>query len=643
MCGIAGLVDFTGAPTDQDLLNRMTSCVAHRGPDAAGTWQSRAGGVTVALGHRRLKIIDLSDAAAQPMQNDGCTRSGRATPLSIVFNGEIYNYTELRRGLIARGHALASHSDTEVILHLYEEQGPACVNDLRGMFALAIWDDARRLMFCARDRLGKKPLYYRHDGSRFWFASEPAAILQDARVPRCVCEEAIHSYLSLGYVPGSASAHEALTRLPPAHLLRATSSGVHVERYWARPDDQRPVCAEHAAMAEFREQLRESVRLRLVSDVPVGAFLSGGLDSALVVATMALEAGHKVPTFTIGFEDAAFDERPLAALVSQRFGTEHHPLAVRVDDAVALAPTVPRVFGEPFADSSAIPTLMLSKLVKDHVTVALSGDGGDESFAGYRRYRALGWWSKYQRAPTFIRSAVAKGVSRFPAPHGRAAAYDVLRFFDNRDATPVQAYASWFGFFDDRALAPDFIRRLRGHEALTPLADPFAEAVRLGLAPADAAMRADFATYLPDDLLVKVDTASMAHGLEVRAPFLDQELVAWAARLPLRLKQRGLAGKYLIRRLAEQLLPAPVLRARKRGFGVPLDRWFRQDLRDLVHSRLLDSSARVNAYVGNGVVKELVAQHERGVAHGQRLWCLLMLELWLRTWDAQIQGMGSSA
>lgn len=629
MCGIAGLVDFTGAPVDPRLLTRMADSVRHRGPDGVGLWQSCEGGVGVGLGHRRLAVIDLSEAASQPMHNAACVAAGRSSPLSIVFNGEIYNYQDLRRRLADAGHRLTTESDTEAILHLFEDHGPRCLQYLRGMFAFAIWDAANRRLFCARDRVGKKPFYYRHDGRRFWFASEPRAILCDPRVPEDVHPEAIHAYLALGYVPGDQSAHGALRRLPPAHFLFAAASGVHVERYW-RLDRSPDAISEGDAARELRRLLAEAVRMRLISDVPIGVFLSGGVDSSVVVATMARESSSRISTYSIGFEEAAFNELPQARLVAERYDTDHHELIVR-SDAASLMPKLAWHYGEPYADSSALPTFQLAGLVRRHITVALNGDGGDENFAGYKRYWANWMALRYQTLPSRLRRGVeqlAGGLVR--ASSGRSAAYDIQRFFAGASRPTAKRYAGWFGFFDGDILTPEFAASMAGHSAVASLESAFADAA--GLHPLDAAMSVDAATYLPDDLLVKVDIASMAYGLEARSPLLDQELMQFAARLPRSLKLRGRRGKYLLKKIAADLVPHEILNGPKRGFGVPLDRWFRDELRPAAEELLLGPRTHVTNYVRRSSIETLLREHltERK-AHGHRLWALVMLELWHRT------------
>jgi asparagine synthase (glutamine-hydrolysing) len=624
MCGIAGRIEFDGAGSPDAWLKAACTALAHRGPDAAATHHINDGGTSVAYAHRRLRVIDLDPSADQPMHNRGCVRAGRATPLTIVFNGEIYNYLQLRRDLANAGHVLDTRSDTEAILHLYEEYGAGCVERLQGMFAFAIWDHQRRELFCARDRLGKKPLYYRHDGRRFWFASEAKAIVADPAIERAVNPDAIRSYLQLGYVPSPASAFAGISRLPAGWSLVVSESGILAQEYWrvtVAPDDR---ISEADALAELDTLLAECVQARMVSDVPLGALLSGGIDSSLVVGYMSRSA--KVRTFSIGFDDADFDERRYADEVARRFGTDHHRLVV----SPRVADVLPRLawhVGEPFADSSLVPTYYVSQLARTEVTVVLTGDGGDESFGGYRRYRALAMIDRFARMPAALRQVVARVDGAVPEnAFSRGALYD-LRRFARGAATPVPAlYTSWFGFFadPDELLTMDFAAAGRG------AGDPMSAAFERyhGAPSAVAAMGADLALYLPDDILVKVDIASMAHGLEVRAPLLDHRIVEFGARLPLRLKLRG-GGKHLLRALAARWLPAAITARRKKGFAVPLDRWLRHDLAPMLRDVLLSQRARERGYFRAGAVERLLDAHVSGrESHAHRLWALLMLELW---------------
>lgn len=629
MCGIAGRVDFAGRPGDPEWLDRACALLAHRGPDGQAIWRTAKGTVAVGLAHRRLKVIDLARAADQPMHNRGCVRVGRAAPLTVVFNGEIYNFQTLRQELEAAGHCFETRSDTEVLLHLYEEFGVACVDRLRGMFAFAIWDAEHDRLFCARDRLGKKPFYYRWHDRTFWFASEPAALLADPGVPAAGNPAALASYLALGYVPAPSSAFHGIERLLPAHTLTVTVSGPRARRYWRLEYEPKRSLSEEDARAELDFLLREAVRLRLVSDVPLGAFLSGGLDSSAVVAIMADQAPDRVRTFSIGFESARYDERPFAREIAARYGTEHHEFVVR-PDAAALAPPLARHYGEPYADSSAIPTFCLAQLARQHITVALNGDGGDETFGGYARYRANLWIERFAHIPRPLRSTLSWLASHLAAKSSRSTLYDIRRFLVAASQPVHVRYASWFGLFADHSiLSDDFRRTLAEANPLEPLARAFSEFAHLH--PIDRCIAADVTLYLPDDLLVKVDIATMAHGLEARSPLLDHVLMEFAARLPVSLKARGISGKHLLRKWLAGRVPARILGRRKTGFGVPLDGWFRNELKDFAHDVLLDPRTRQRGLTETAVVRRLLAEHSEGrAAHGHRLWALVMLELWHR-------------
>jgi asparagine synthase (glutamine-hydrolysing) len=629
MCGIAGIVDFAGRPVTGDRLREMTGTLRHRGPDGEGIWTAHTNGVRVGFGHRRLAILDLRDQAAQPMHNAQCAKAGRAAPLTLVFNGEIYNFRDLRSELVTRGHRFVSETDSEVLIHLYEEHGPDMVSRLRGMFAFAIWDEQNARLFCARDRLGKKPFYYRSDSGRLWFASEPKAILADPAVPALPAAAAIRAFLDLGYVPAELSAFQGLQRLRPGHWLVADRSGVREERYWRLDYLPKTKVSDADAAHELGERLRDSVRSRLVSDVPLGAFLSGGTDSSAVVALMS-EASARVKTFSIGFDNQDFNELRYARTVANRYSTDHHELVVR-PDAVEIAPKLAWHYGEPYADSSAVPTYYLAEFARRHITVALTGDGGDESFGGYRRYQAHVATNWYRHFPRRARGLIEHALARLPAAaSSRSRVYDVHRFIGAASLPDQVRYASWFGFFTlhDSALQPSFVER-------TPSAGiqmlGAALASGRGLHPADAAMSADVSLYLPDDLLVKVDIATMANGLEARSPLLDHTLMEFVARLPVSMKIRGWKKKYLLREVCRDLVPAEIMSRPKMGFGVPLDAWFRGELQDYLCDIVLSPSSFTREYVRPDAVRGMLEEHACGrAAHGHRLWALLMLELWHR-------------
>ena len=623
MCGIAGKVAFDPrAEVSEPLLRRMTDALRHRGPDDAGVWTDG----TVGLGSRRLAVIDLSARGHQPMSNeDGSIR--------IVFNGEIYNFQDIRRDLEAKGHRFQSNTDTEAILHLYEDEGVECLSRLRGMFAFALWDAPRRRLFLARDRLGKKPLFYYRDQRQFVFGSEPKAMVQDPDVPADTDAEAIHHYLTFGNVPAPLSAFRGFRKLPPAHYLLLHGRQQTLHRYWSlhyvpkRPESPAALGEELLALLE------EAVRLRLVSDVPVGALLSGGIDSSVVVALMRRLTSGTVRTFSIGSDHAEYNELPFARLVAQRFDTEHHELVVR-PDVMAMLPRLAWHYGEPFADSSAVPSFAVCGMARQSVTVALNGDGGDESFLGYQRYLATVIAGRIDRLPRALRGALGRAGAWLPRTSPRSTGARLRRLSRVLLLDPRRRYLEWLTLdngWKQSLYTAGFAERMRTHDSYSLLDAAYEQSD----APTflEQTAHADVQLYLPDDLLVKVDIASMAHSLEVRSPFLDHKVVEFAARLPPELKLRGLVHKYLIKRIMKGILPGEILRRRKLGFGVPIDRWFRHELRDMAYDLLLDSRATGRGYFRPDAVRRYLDEHvQRRADHHHRLWSLLMLELWHRAY-----------
>jgi asparagine synthase (glutamine-hydrolysing) len=627
MCGIAGkLYRDPARPVEADLLERMSAVLAHRGPDDAGIYREGS----VGLVHRRLSIIDLSPAGHQPMANEDGT-------VWIVFNGEIYNFLDLRPALGRRGHVFRSRTDTEVILHLYEEHGVDCLRHLRGMFALAIWDAPRRQLFLARDRLGKKPLCYHWDGEAFRFASEAKAILQDPAVEPRPDPAGISQYLTYGYVPSPGSAFQGLQKLPPAHYLTWRDGRVEVVRYWRLCRDRKRQRPEAEWCRELVDRLDEAVRIRLISDVPLGAFLSGGIDSSAVVAMMSQASSGPVKTFSIGFDEPEYDELRHARCIAERFGTDHHELVVR-PDAAGILPKLSWHFDEPFADSSSVPTYYVSQMTRQYVTVALNGDAGDENFGGYDRYVANLLAASFDRWPgaAWLRHAIRWGLHLWPRTGGRRSLLSRgRRFLDGLSEVPERRYARWFCHFygerKDDLLTPAFRTSLDGVDALEILLTAFRESDAPDFA--DATLGVDAGLYLPDDLLVKVDIASMAHSLEARSPFLDHEFMEFAATIPADLKIRGGTKKYILKRALADLLPKDILHRPKMGFGVPIDHWLRHELREMVHDTLLAPRALARGYFRPEVVQRFLDEHVRGKANWHYLlWNLLMLELWHRTY-----------
>lgn len=647
----------------------MVRVLVHRGPDDAGLFHSAAPGdpgipvagsrsdsngpqlggaksvpaAGAALGFRRLSIIDL-EGGHQPLSNEDET-------IWIVFNGEIYNYRELRPDLEARGHRFRTSSDTETIVHLYEEYGVECVVHLRGMFAFAIWDAPRRRLFLARDRLGQKPLVYREEAGRLLFASELKAILQIPGVPRTLNPHALDEFLTYQYVPHPHCMLKGFHKLPPAHRAIYENGQLTVERYWAPPypaDESRWQVAESdAAMlrgceswsadrwrTQLRETLTEAVRLRLRSDVPLGAFLSGGIDSTIIAGLMQQISDQPIHTFSIGFPVKQFDERSYAREAAARIGSIHHESIVEP----SALDTLPRLiwhYDEPFSDSSAIPTMHLSEITRREVTVALSGDGADELFAGYERYRAVQLAGYFDRLPKFVRRMLASQIwQRMPASvEQKSFRRRVKRFLIALQQPPQERYLRWVGIFDADLRAglytAEFQEQLHGADSYG-----FINAAYSGCVDRDFVTQttcADVLTYLPCDILTKVDVASMAASLECRSPFLDHQVVQLAARMPMGLKRRGKRGKQILIETFGDLLPESIQTRKKMGFGVPLDHWFRGELKPLLYDVLLDGRTLDRGYFDPDAVRDLVEQHVSGQwDHSYRLWALLCFELWQR-------------
>lgn len=623
MCGIVGRVNFrSGAPVDPAVIEKMCALVQHRGPDGSGVFVNGSAG----LGNRRLAIVDLSDAGRQPMPNS-------SRQLWITYNGEVYNFRELKKTLEGFGYRFRSATDTEVILAAYEHWGLDCLQQFRGMFAFAIWNDAERTLLLARDRLGEKPLYYRLDDEGIAFASEPKAFLAEPTFAARPNLRALSHYLSFQYVPSPLSAFQGVSRLAPAHYALIKDGRVEVRRYWRLQYRVKRRLSEDEAAAELVERLREAVRMRLVSDVPLGAFLSGGIDSSAIVALMA-EQQSLVKTFSIGFTERSYDEVAYARLVAKRYGTEHHEFLVQ-RPAVEILPRLVWHYNEPYADSSAIPTYCLAELARSQVTVALNGDAGDENFAGYDRYRAAVLGSYYDRAPSLIRAVIRTVGHSLPSPSAsRTLLSRSKRFIEGLGETADERYARWLMHFHPALKAevctPEFLTGASDVDSRDIIRDVAAQSDAPDLV--DRMLDVDVNTYLPDDLLVKVDIATMAHGLEGRSPLLDHPFMEFAASLPSRLKLRGSTGKYIFKKAMSSRLPAAILKRPKMGFGVPLDAWFRGELKEMAYDVLLSRSMASRGYFRRGSVARLLDEHVTNKGHWHyQLWNLLMLELWHRT------------
>ena len=622
MCGIVGMVNLDGRAADRALLERMNEAIHHRGPDEDGYYLKEHVGIAM----RRLAIIDLS-GGQQPIANEDRTAW-------IVYNGEVYNYRDVKKELERKGHRFQTDCDTEVVLHAYDEFGADCPKYLRGMFAFAIWDERKRELFVARDRVGKKPLLYARTADSFVFGSQFSALLKHPSVGREVDRGAIHDYLSFMCVPAPLTAYRDIRKLEPGHSLTLNASGeIKTERYW-QPDFSKKIrITEEEAGERALELLREAVRVRLMSEVPLGAFLSGGIDSSTVVALMAKESSTPVKTFSIGFEEQDFSELHHARRVAEYVGAEHHEFVVR-PDAMEVLPTLVEHYGEPYADSSAIPTYYVARETRKHVTVALNGDGGDECFAGYERYAAMRLSERFRHLPGVLRGGVKQAVGLLPTSElKRSRVRSLKRFLRAASLPPTERYLRWISVFDaeakDGLYSAEFRRENEGREAARWLAPWFARANGAGVV--DASLLTDTMTYLPNDLLVKVDIASMAVSLEARSPFLDHHVIEFAATLPERLKLRGLTTKYILKKTLTKLLPAENLKRAKMGFGVPVGHWFRAEMQGFLRENLLSERSARRGLFRPESVRRMVELHTRGERdYTHQLWTLLMLELWFQ-------------
>jgi len=621
MCGIAGYVS-EGAPAGQDIVRQMCAQIRHRGPDDEGVYVDGQ----CAIGMRRLSIIDLA-GGHQPISNEDGS-------VWVVFNGEIYDYEDLRSELIAKGHRFTTNSDTETLVHLYEEEGIAGISKLRGMFAYAIWDGRRRKLLLARDRFGKKPLYYTRIPEGFYFGSE-LKCLRAAGVPMTMDAEAIRVYLQFGYVPDPWSAFAGIKKLPPGHWLTLDSAGrVETGRYWEVPPpfEGEPSQSEEEICAEIRRVFDESVRMRMIADVPLGAFLSGGIDSSLVVASMAMQSRRPVRTFAMGFEEQAFNELPYARMVAQKYATEHHEEIVR-PDAVDMVPKLIRYFDEPFSDTSAIPTYLVSRFASESVKVVLSGDGGDEFFGGYPSFFEADASRRYDAIPQWVRSILSGTADALPySARGKNLLYAISR------ATPLERYFESISFstysLRRRTLHPewmlpsgaDSIRRTFGEAILPDRYDAVSQA-----------MHFEATAKLAGDILVKVDRMSMANSIEVRCPMLDHVLAETANRIPNRMKMKAGRGKLILLKALGDRLPPELLTRPKSGFGIPLAEWFRGPLRPMLWDSLTSKSFLDRGFTSPERIAAVLKEHESGRRDNSFfLWLLLVLQLWLADHEARV-------
>lgn len=625
MCGICGKLYFNPRhKAERHIIEAMASVLKHRGPDDQGIYVDGPAGI----GHQRLSIIDVSPAGHQPMSNEDGS-------IWIVFNGEIYNFEELRTELEAKGHIFTSRTDTETIVHLYEEKDTHCLESLRGMFAFAIWDSKKQRLFLARDRVGKKPLVYAVTSEALIFGSEIKAILQDPSVPAEVDYEALHHYLTYQYVPSPWTIFKAIRKLPPAHSLIVQQGAITTRQYWHLSYSHKlilPTLADY--VDQFMALFTEAVKIRLRSDVPLGAFLSGGIDSSATVAVMSQLANRPIKTFSIGFHESEYNEIPFAAIVAKKFDTEHTEFIVK-PDAVSILPKLVWHYNEPFADSSAIPTYYVAQLTRQHVTVALNGDGGDESFAGYERYIADKLAGYYEKVPSLVRKHIIKKCLAFiPHQENRRSFFRRLKRFVNGISEQAERrYVRWICGFDNEMkndlYTMAFAEKVTAIDSVDLIENWYHKAD--GTLFLDRTLFVDVMSYLPDDLLVKVDIAAMAHSLEARSPFLDHKLMEFAAALPPHYKLNGLQSKYLLKKAFASLLPATVLHRKKMGFGVPIDRWLRKELKDITCQILLEKRSIERGLFKEQAVRMLIDEHlSKRTDNSYRIWTLLFLELWFR-------------
>jgi asparagine synthase (glutamine-hydrolysing) len=614
MCGIAGLIDLERSRENaEQLIDSMCKVIRHRGPDDQGVWV----GDGVALGMRRLAIIDLA-GGHQPIFNEDKS-------VLVVFNGEIYNYRELQKELQERGHHFETNCDTEAIVHAYEEYGEDCVNHLRGMFTFALWDRKRQRLLAARDRFGKKPLNYYWDGQRLIFGSEIKSILE-AGIPREINPTALDEYLVYCYVPTPKTLFKGVFKLPAAHILIYEDGQISTKRYWELPFT--PTCQddEETAIKRTMALLKDAVQVRLMSEVPLGAFLSGGLDSSIVVGLMSSMMSQPVKTFSIGFEEDDYSELPYARQVAKHFGTDHQEFFVR-PDLVSVLPELVWAYDEPFGDASMLPTYYVSKLAREHVTVVLTGDGGDEIFGGYTHYKRE---YQIQRIPTPLRYVLGYGSMFMPnGMRGKKRLRNMLYDHATRSVHSVKLFPDGAR---EMMYSPEYFALVCDHDPYARQTNEYRAVPHLDVT---AAMQyVDSRVYLPDDILVKVDKASMLNSLETRAPLLDQHLVEYVSSLSSKVRTHNGTLKYLLKKVAADMLPAEILTRRKQGFAAPIKHWFRGDLTSYA-SDLLDSSrARQRGIFDPQFIRDLLKAHATTswVNYSEAIWALICLELWFQVY-----------
>lgn len=625
MCGICGIINFDQREVNHDVLDIMTNMLSHRGPDGVG---SKVFG-NIGFGHRRLSIIDIS-SGGQPLANE-------TGEIWITFNGEIYNYLTLKEELIKKGHVFKTNSDTEVIVHLYEEYGSASVNKLDGMFAFGIYDMRRNILLLARDRMGKKPLFYCKNSKLFIFASELQSLLKHPEIKREINNQAIHDYLSLNYIPAPATIYKNVFKLKPAHYLelKTDTEEIFIKKYWQCQFEPKINISYNDAQYHLKYLLKEAVSKRLMSEVPLGAFLSGGIDSSIVTAIMSeILGGKSLKTFTIGFDDKDFDERPYAEISAKHFGTQQHIRMINPAD-FSIAEKIISNFGEPFADASMIPTFQVSKFAKEKISVALTGDGGDEVFGGYYRYLVYRYAKLSELIPQSMRRPFISALENiFVSKAGDERTFfgKLKRMFKLIKERENEQYLSII----DRC-GEKLKRTIYGEILLSQSFDPtlkyFEEINQILTAcnKIEKLMETDMLSYLPCDILTKVDIASMANSLEVRSPFLDHNVVEFSASLPLNYKQTLFSRKRILKDAFIRVLPKEIVQRKKMGFAVPIGRWLRNEWKERCRELLLDSYSVKNGFFNNKKISELIAEHNSGKAdHGYTLWALMIFELWYR-------------
>ncbi len=628
MCGICGkLVYGSYNSIPHPVITQMLDTLSHRGPDDEGIYNKNFPELSIALGHKRLSIIDLSQAGHQPMKNENAT-------IWITFNGEIYNFQELRKDLIAKRHNFSSNTDTEVILHLYEEYGTDCLNFLRGMFAFALWDENTETLFLARDRIGKKPLYYYWDEDKtFIFASEIKAIIKNSECNPEPDYESLHHYLSFQYVPSPHSGFKNIKKLSPAHYLILKNKNLKIVKYWHLDYSKKINLKEDEICQLLREELKTAVKLRLISDVPIGIFLSGGIDSSIVTAVASEHVSKPLETFTIGFKEKTYDETQYAKIISQKFNTNHHEFIVE-PDIINILPKIIYYYNEPYSDSSAIPTFYLAENTKNYVKVVLNGDGGDESFGGYERYFANKIIQYFRMLPKSIKKFPLNVFSLLPeSTENKNLIKRTKRFIQALNLPEGHQYFKWLLHFDEnekrKLYTEDFLKIVEGINSYDLFFKIYNSQSCNDIV--DKTIATDIQTYLSDDLLVKMDRATMANSIEARSPLLDQKIVEFSATIPSTYKIRFNQLKYILKKAYWDVIPQQILRRGKMGFGVPIGKWFRSSLKDFVKSVLLDKKTLERGYFKPTEIENLIENHQNGFQdNGYKLWSLIILELWHR-------------